>query len=160
MADFLEIHPWKKIENMDSMDIANVDLLSRAHTYLSNPIYLVHLTPWKLYFDGSKPILTSGAGIVLEDSLGMKHCYSFQLDFQCTNNIAEYEVLIIGLEMLIKLGVQFVEILGDSMLVLKQIVGEFKPFFSCLFGVSQKPLGGIQGGYLGTYSKGRKVCNQ
>ncbi|VVA35452.1 PREDICTED: retrotransposon unclassified, partial [Prunus dulcis] len=64
--------------------------------------------------------------IVLEEPLGIRHCYSFQLDFQCTNNRAEYEALIIGLEMLIELGIQSVEILGDSMLVLKQIAGEYK----------------------------------
>ncbi|XP_020417942.1 uncharacterized protein LOC109948665 [Prunus persica] len=68
----------------------------------------------------------SGAGIVLEEPLGVRHCYSFQLDFQCTNNRAEYEALIIGLEMLVELGVQSVEILGDSMLVLKQIAREYK----------------------------------
>ncbi|XP_020410306.1 uncharacterized protein LOC109946532 [Prunus persica] len=68
----------------------------------------------------------SGAEIVLEEPLGVRHCYSFQLDFQCTNNRAEYEALIIGLEMLVELGIQSVEILGDSMLVLKQIAGEYK----------------------------------
>ncbi|CAL8111835.1 unnamed protein product [Prunus armeniaca] len=44
----------------------------------------------------------------------------------CTNNRAEYEALIIGLEMLVELGIQSVKILGDSMLVLKHIVGEYK----------------------------------
>ncbi|CAL2246874.1 unnamed protein product [Prunus armeniaca] len=97
-----------------------------AHTCLNNPIYSVHLTPWKLYFDGSKTDIASGAGIVLEEPLGIRHYYSFQLDFQCTNNKAEYEALIIGLEMLVDLGIQSVEILGDSMLVLKQIAGEYK----------------------------------
>ncbi|KAI5317335.1 hypothetical protein L3X38_037042 [Prunus dulcis] len=67
-----------------------------------------------------------GARIILEDPLGIKHCYSFQLDFQCTNNRAEYEILIIGLEMPVELGIQYVKILGDSMLVLKQIAGEYK----------------------------------
>ncbi|CAL8168358.1 unnamed protein product [Prunus armeniaca] len=111
---------------MDSMDIANADLLTRAHTCLNNPIYSVHHAPWKLYFDGSKTDSASGAGIVLEDPLTIKHCYSFQLDFQCTNNKVEYEALIIGLEMLMELVIQSVEILGDSMLVLKQIAGEYK----------------------------------
>ncbi|CAL8152309.1 unnamed protein product [Prunus armeniaca] len=122
MADFLAGHPREEIENMDSLDIANADLLTRAHTCLNNPIYSVHLTPWKLYFDGSKTDTASGAGIVLEEPLGIRHCYSFQ----CTNNRAEYEALIIGLEMLVELGIQYVEILGDSMLVLKQIAGEYK----------------------------------
>ncbi|XP_021833210.1 uncharacterized protein LOC110773030 [Prunus avium] len=126
VADFLADHPGKEIEYMVSMDIANADLLSRAHTYLNNPIYSVRLTPWKLYFDGSKTDLASGTGIVLEDPLGIRHCYSFQLDFQSTNNKAKYEALIIGLEMLIELGVQYVEILGDSIFVLKQIARKYK----------------------------------
>ncbi|KAI5316260.1 hypothetical protein L3X38_045436 [Prunus dulcis] len=126
VADFLADHPGEEIENMDSLDIANANLLTRAHVCLNNPIYSIHLTPWKLYFDGSKTDKASGAGVVLEEPLGIRHCYSFQLDFQCTNNRAEYEALIIGLEMLVELGVQSVEILGDSMLVLKQIAGEYK----------------------------------
>ncbi|CAL8163073.1 unnamed protein product [Prunus armeniaca] len=116
----------QEIENMDSLDIENADLLTRAHTCFNNPIYSVHLIPWKLYFDGSKTNIAYGAGIVLEEPLGIRHCYSFQLDFQCTNNRAKYEALIIGLEMLVELGIQSVEILGDSMLVLKQIAGEYK----------------------------------
>ncbi|KAI5323058.1 hypothetical protein L3X38_032130 [Prunus dulcis] len=126
VADFLADHPGEEIENMDSLDIANANLLTRVHVCLNNPIYSIHLTPWKLYFDGSKTDKASGAGVVLEEPLGVRHCYSFQLDFQCTNNRAEYEALIIGLEMLVELGVQSVEILGDSMLVLKQIAGEYK----------------------------------
>ncbi|XP_020424516.1 uncharacterized protein LOC109950359 [Prunus persica] len=106
--------------------LALTEFTLRAHVCLNNPIYSIHLTPWKLYFDGSKTDKASGAGIVLEEPLGVRHCYSFQLDFQCTNNRAEYEALIIGLEMLVELGVQSVEILGDSMLVLKQIAGEYK----------------------------------
>ncbi|KAI5338706.1 hypothetical protein L3X38_017978 [Prunus dulcis] len=85
VADFLADHPGKEIENMDSLHIANADLLTRAHTCLNNPIYSIHLTSWKL---------------------------------------VEYEALIIGLEMLVELEIQSVEILGDSMLVLKQIAGE------------------------------------
>ncbi|CAL2276297.1 unnamed protein product [Prunus armeniaca] len=126
VADFLAYHLGEEIENMDSLDIANADLLARAHTCLNNPIYSVHLTPWKLYFYGSKTDIAYGVGIVLEEPLGIKHCYSFQLDFQCTSNMAEYEALIVGLEMLVELGIQSVEILGDSMLVLKQIAGEYK----------------------------------
>ncbi|KAI5328000.1 hypothetical protein L3X38_027396 [Prunus dulcis] len=45
VADFLAYHPGEEIENMDSLDIAKADLLTRAHTCLKNPIYFVHLTP-------------------------------------------------------------------------------------------------------------------
>ncbi|CAL8087195.1 unnamed protein product [Prunus armeniaca] len=107
VADLLADHPVEEIENMDSLDIANADMLTRAHTCLNNPIYSVNLTPWKLYFDGSKTDIASEEGIVLEEPLGIRHCYSFQ----CTNNKAEYEALIIGLEILVELGIQSVEIL-------------------------------------------------
>ncbi|VVA41029.1 PREDICTED: Transposon, partial [Prunus dulcis] len=40
VADFLSDHPWEEIENMDSFDIANADLLTKSHTCLNNPIYL------------------------------------------------------------------------------------------------------------------------
>ncbi|KAI5323824.1 hypothetical protein L3X38_032897 [Prunus dulcis] len=77
IADFLANHPGEEIENMDSLDIANADLLTRAHTFLNNPIYSVHLTPWKLYFDRSKTDVTSGARIILEEPVGIRRCYSF-----------------------------------------------------------------------------------
>ncbi|KAI5335836.1 hypothetical protein L3X38_025970 [Prunus dulcis] len=77
VADFLADHPGEEIENMDSLDIANTNLLTRAHVCLNNPIYSIHLTPWKLYFDGSKTDKASGAGVVLEEPLGIRHCYSF-----------------------------------------------------------------------------------
>ncbi|KAI5324805.1 hypothetical protein L3X38_033878 [Prunus dulcis] len=62
----------------------------------------------------------------IDDPLGIRHYYLSQLDFQCTNNRAEYEALIVGLEMMAELGIQSMEILRDSMLVLKQIAREYK----------------------------------
>ncbi|GKV41675.1 hypothetical protein SLEP1_g49174 [Rubroshorea leprosula] len=47
----------------------------------------------------------------------------YELDFDCTDNQAEYETLIIGLEMLVELKVSMVEFIEDSQLVLKQLSG-------------------------------------
>ena len=47
------------------------------------------------------------------------------MNFQCTNNIAEYEALLLGLQLIKKLGSKRISFHGDSDLVLRQIKGEY-----------------------------------
>lgn len=61
------------------------------------------------------------------DPRGTQHCYLFQLDYgKITNNRAEYEALIIELEMLIELGVDKGEVFGDFELVINPLNGDYK----------------------------------
>ena len=64
--------------------------------------------------------------MVIISPKGIKTTLSFNLSFKCTNNEAEYEALVIGLEILMKLGAQEVHIIGNSQLVLQQLTGEYK----------------------------------
>ncbi|CAN6720148.1 unnamed protein product [Malus baccata var. baccata] len=85
------------------------------------------ITSWKLYFDGSHTQKAAGAVIVIVNPQGVYHYYSFLLYYQeNTNNRAEYEALIIGLEILLDLGAAEVEVFGDSELMINQLNGEFK----------------------------------
>jgi ribonuclease HI len=43
-----------------------------------------------------------------------------------TNNVAEYRALLLGLEQARKLGASEVEVIGDSELIAKQVLGEYK----------------------------------
>jgi probable phosphoglycerate mutase len=43
-----------------------------------------------------------------------------------TNNVAEYRALLAGLERAVELGVQELEVVSDSELVVKQMRGEYK----------------------------------
>lgn len=43
-----------------------------------------------------------------------------------TSNVAEYRALIAGLQGAIKLGINIVHIVGDSQLIIKQVLGIFK----------------------------------
>ncbi|XP_070677037.1 uncharacterized protein [Malus domestica] len=68
-----------------------------------------------------------GAEIVIINPQRVHQYYSFLLDYQgSTNNRAEYEALIIGLEILIDLGAMKVEVFSDSELVINQLNGEYK----------------------------------
>ena len=40
--------------------------------------------------------------------------HSYRLNFQCTNNIAEYEALLLGLHLLKKSGAKRIKVHGDS----------------------------------------------
>lgn len=51
--------------------------------------------------------------------------FKYRIDDSCSNNEAEYEALIVGLEILLNFGVKKVEVRGDSKLVIKQIMKEY-----------------------------------
>ena len=58
---------------------------------------------WSLYFDGSAGREGAGAGIWITSQSDESKFFSYKLNFDCTNNMAEYESLILGLEVLLKL---------------------------------------------------------
>ncbi|XP_016199434.1 uncharacterized protein LOC107640427 [Arachis ipaensis] len=86
----------------------------------------VKIDYWKLYFDGSKHKDGAGVGILIVSPEGILSKFLFEIKYPCSNNEAEYEALILGLEILINKGVLEVQILGNSQLVLKQLSKEFK----------------------------------
>ncbi|XP_026410397.1 uncharacterized protein LOC113305593 [Papaver somniferum] len=81
--------------------------------------------PWTMFFDGSSYDIVGGAGVVFEAPQGELLSYSFKLAFPCSNNVAEYEALILGLRMAKEIGFGGVEIKGDSRLVTNQVNGDF-----------------------------------
>lgn len=44
----------------------------------------------------------------------------------CTNNEAEYEALIAGLELALKKGIRQIRVYGDSQLIISQVTGEYR----------------------------------
>ncbi|KAA0042068.1 uncharacterized protein E5676_scaffold306G003230 [Cucumis melo var. makuwa] len=79
----------------------------------------------------------AGAGIVLISLEKYMLPYSFALAEQCSNNVAEYQALIIGLQMALEIGVSLIEIYGDSKLIINQLSLQYdvkhedlKPYFA------------------------------
>ncbi|KAM1110407.1 hypothetical protein ACFX19_009806 [Malus domestica] len=81
---------------------------------------------WTMYFDGSSTSSSAGAGIVIQSPHNDRWYFSLRLDFDCTNNQAEYEALVIGLGLLLDLHATRVLVLGNSELVINQINGSFR----------------------------------
>ncbi|MEK0397615.1 reverse transcriptase-like protein, partial [Lactobacillus delbrueckii] len=75
--------------------------------------------------DGSRHKNGSGMGAVIISPDGIPAEFKYIIEGVCTNNEAEYESLITGLELLLELGARNVKIMGDSELVIKQVSKEY-----------------------------------
>ena len=51
---------------------------------------------------------------------------SLRLDFSTTNNEADYEVLLVGMAMIQRMGAKSIKLFSDSRLVVSQVRGEFE----------------------------------
>ncbi|XP_010423585.1 PREDICTED: uncharacterized protein LOC104708678 [Camelina sativa] len=80
---------------------------------------------WTLHVDGASSHLGSGVGIRLTSPTGEILEQSFRLRFQATNNVAEYEALIVGLRLTNGMKIKQVRAFYDSQLVANQFSGEY-----------------------------------
>ena len=81
---------------------------------------------WVLYVDGSSSKTACGAGVVLEGPEDLLVEQALQFSFKATNNQAEYETILAGLNLANDLGAREVTCKSDSQLVVSQIKGEFE----------------------------------
>uniref|UniRef100_A0A2N9FIR5 RNase H type-1 domain-containing protein n=1 Tax=Fagus sylvatica TaxID=28930 RepID=A0A2N9FIR5_FAGSY len=81
---------------------------------------------WKMYFDGASNRHGSGIGILLVSPTDSHIPISIKLQFSTTNNMAEYEACILGLEAAISLGIKVLEVYGDSALIIRQAQKKWK----------------------------------
>ncbi|XP_042404964.1 uncharacterized protein LOC121995243 [Zingiber officinale] len=81
---------------------------------------------WKVFVDGSSTRLGSGIGILLISPQEERVQLSVRLDYRATNNEAEYEALIAGLQAARHVGASRVMIYSDSQLAAQQLSGTFE----------------------------------
>jgi ribonuclease HI len=68
----------------------------------------------------------AGIGVVLSDSEGNVLDRANAYIGETTNNVAEYRALLLGLDRAHALGARELEIVNDSQLVARQLLGEYK----------------------------------
>lgn len=93
-----------------------------------------------LRFDGGSRTGSkrSGCGAALYDKNGREIASTFKRLEYGTNNVAEYQGLILGLELALEKGVDTLSIEGDSMLVIQQMCGKWKINYPHLRALNQK----------------------
>jgi ribonuclease HI len=77
---------------------------------------------WTLYFDDSVTKARAGTGLLFVSPLGEHMRYAVRLHFPASNNMVEYEALLCGLKIAIKIGIKCLDVWGDSQLVIDQVM--------------------------------------
>jgi ribonuclease HI len=99
----------------------------------STDILALSIRAWAMYFDGSVCGDGSGIGILLVSPRGATYSFSIRLTTPCTNNLAEYEAVRKGMELLLEAGAEAVEVFGDSKLVISQLTETYRCESELLF---------------------------
>jgi ribonuclease HI len=86
-----------------------------------------------MYFDGSACEDGCGVGILLVSPRGVTYSFSIRLPAPCTNNLAEYEAVRRGMELLLEDGAEGVEVFGHSKLVISHLTEEYRCESESLF---------------------------
>ncbi|XP_022736187.1 uncharacterized protein LOC111289419 [Durio zibethinus] len=81
---------------------------------------------WRMYFDGAANALGHGIGAILISPDGHYYPITARLNFNCTNNVAEYEACVMGLQAAIEKKIKMLDVFGDSALVIYQLRGEWE----------------------------------
>ena len=81
---------------------------------------------WIMMFDGSSNAMGHEIGTILVSPKGKHYPITAKLCFECTNNIAEYEACAMGIEAALSYQIGFLDIYGDSALVIYQLRGEWE----------------------------------
>jgi len=86
---------------------------------------------WQLFFDGASRTNPEGntivgVGVVLIFSHNYVIPCAFSLTEPCSNNVSEYNALLIGMQLADEIGVKHLEAYGDSKLIVNRVRGEYE----------------------------------
>ena len=114
VAEFIEplIEELKSTKNIDEKLVGTISQYG--------------LPAWEVYVDGASNQKGSGIRLVLITPEKINVEKSLRLDFSATYNEAEYEVLLMGMAMVQRMGGKSVKVFSDSRLVVCQVKGEFE----------------------------------
>lgn len=78
-----------------------------------------------MHVDGSTSTRGGGVGLILESPDGQTFRHALCFGFKATNNDVEYEALLSGLKLALKLQVEGIRVFIDSQLVVSHINGDY-----------------------------------
>ncbi|KAK4411913.1 Retrovirus-related Pol polyprotein from transposon.6 [Sesamum angolense] len=121
------LHDLRKVPQKALKGQVPADFLADSDDLPDEDVLMIEVTPpWKMYFDGASHKEGEGAGVVFVTSEGEVLPYSFTLTQNCSNNVAKYQALILGLEMVVDIKKLHLKVYGDSQIVERNKLTEKK----------------------------------
>ena len=118
LAEFdLKYVARKTINRSDMLDFCAENPVEGEYgkeDFLDEDILNVELGAWKMYFDRAINQYGNGIGILLITPERSHIPLAIKLNFEATNNMAEYEAYIAGMEAFQELRIKEAKIFGDS----------------------------------------------
>ncbi|GJS31336.1 reverse transcriptase domain-containing protein [Tanacetum coccineum] len=111
-----------KYEGKVLEDFINEVLVGTKHMEICNLADEESLEEWTLYTDITSSSKGVGASLILIDPTGTRYTYAIWLNFPSTNNEAEYEALLAGLQIAEKIKARALKVKVDSKLEVNTIV--------------------------------------
>ncbi|XP_066358223.1 uncharacterized protein [Miscanthus floridulus] len=118
MGETLSFAPQKAIKSQALADFV------AEWTDTQPPPAQIQAECWTMYFDGPLMKTRADAGLLFVSPLRVHMCYMIRLHFATSNNAAEYEAVVNGLQITIELGVRHLDMRGDSQLIVDQVMNE------------------------------------
>ncbi|XP_070005648.1 uncharacterized protein [Nicotiana sylvestris] len=117
---FQKLMPIRKLAKW-LMLLSEFDIVYVTQKVVKGKALATHLAEnLRMFFDGVANFKGVGIGAVLVSEMGQHYPVSAKLRFSCTNNMAEYEACILGLNMAIKMNIQELLVVSDSNLLVHQ----------------------------------------
>jgi hypothetical protein len=122
-------HPIYSVDTGLGSCILQIDDSQSSSLQLRKSIYqsseVENTLIWSMFFDGACSRESAGEGVVFVSPSKETIHLSFKLDFKVTNNIAEYEALVLGLNVAKDMNIQGLKVYGDDDLI-QQIKNTFQ----------------------------------
>jgi ribonuclease HI len=74
-----------------------------------------------MFFDGASSSEGVVAGVVLVSPCQETMFLSYKLEFEATNNVAEYEAMVLGLRAAKEMGIKEITVFGDAKVIIQQV---------------------------------------
>jgi ribonuclease HI len=125
ISPYIDIVPQTNVNYIDE-DLGVYSIFSEEDNI---PLEQIDLDDgmWHMHFDGSCSNEDNIAGIILYSPTGKIHNFSYRLEFAFTNNVTEFEALLLGIENAYNLGCGHLTFFGDFELVVNLVRKIYSP---------------------------------